>query len=270
MDEQPAKIDTARANIARVYDAASGGKDNYEVDRELHRRMVEIAPDTDRGAVKIRNWLIRVVRFLAGTAEIDQFLDIGSGLPTAENTHEAAQRLRPEAEVVYVDNDPVVIAHGRALLEENEHTHFIAGDLRRPREILQHPVVTKHLDFARPLALIQSATLHHVNDNERPHALMAEYVAALPSGSYVAVTHFHNPNDGGRLAELALTIEEMFRSSFGSGRFRTREEIAAFFDGLELVEPGLVRLDEWWPDGPRLRPLGDVDQLTLGAVARKP
>jgi SAM-dependent methyltransferase len=269
VDEAP-KIDTTRASIARVYDASGGGKDNYEVDRELHRRAMEIMPDVDGGRIRIRNWLIRVVRFLAGPGGIDQFLDIGSGLPTAENTHEAAQRLNPEAVVVYVDNDPVVIAHGRAILEENEHTHFIAGDLRNPREILQHAVVTKHLDFTRPVALIQSATLHHVEDDENPHEVMAEYVAALPSGSYVALSHFHNPSDGSRLAGLAQSMEDLYRGGLGSGRFRTRAEIEAFLEGLELVEPGLVRLEEWWPDGPRLRPLDDSDHLVLGAVARKP
>jgi hypothetical protein len=263
-------IDTTKASIARVYDAFLGGKDNYEVDRAVCDVIYEIAPEASAFARAFRGWLIRAVRFLAAEAGIDQFLDCGSGLPTAENTHQAVQRINPEARVVYVDNDPIVAAHGLALLEENDHTHFVAGDLRHPDTLLSHPVITKHLDWDRPLALIQCATLHHLHDAEKPHEIMASYINALPSGSYVALAHFYDPADGSTYSELARGIETRFRdSSMGTGRFRTRAEITRFFDGLELVEPGLVRMVDWWPDGPRLTS-ADVDHIGLGAVGRKP
>lgn len=267
----PTTIDTTKASIARVYDAFLGGKDNYEVDRAVYEQVKTIAPQSPELARDFRTWLIRSVRFLAGSAGIDQFLDLGSGLPAAENTHQAAQRFNPDAKVVYVDNDPIVAAHGRALLEENERTHFIAGDLRYPSEVLNHPVVTQNLDFNRPLALMQCATIHHVDDDANPYEIMRTYIDALPSGSYVGLTHFYDPADGSKYSELARGIETTFRtSSMGTGRFRTREEITSYLDGLELVEPGLVRLADWWPDGPRVAPLPDSGHIALGAVGRKP
>jgi S-adenosyl methyltransferase len=267
----PPGVDTTKASIARVYDAFLGGKDNYEVDREVFQKVLEIAPESPELARDFRTWLIRAVRFLAGPAGIDQFLDLGSGLPSAENTHEAAQRINPEAKVVYVDNDPIVAVHGRAMLEENDRTNFIAADLRRPHEVLNHPVVTENLDFSRPLALMQCATIHHVDDDANPREIMATYIDALPSGSYVGLTHFYDPADGSKYSELARGIETTFRtSSMGTGRFRTREEILSLLDGLELVKPGLVLLADWWPDGPRIKPLPDSGHVALGAVGRKP
>src|SRR5919107_6394923 len=141
----PSYIDTTKASIARVYDYALGGKDNYPVDRDVIEALRAAAPEAELLAVDNRGFLVRAVRFLAGQAGIDQFLDCGSGLPTAENTHQVAQRLRPEARVVYVDNDPAVVAHGRALLEENDRTHFSAADIFNPREILEDEVVRKHI-----------------------------------------------------------------------------------------------------------------------------
>ena len=263
-------IDTTKPSIARVYDASLGGKDNYEVDRQAYQQVVKITPEAPLLAKAFRDWLIRAVRFLAGPAGIDQFLDCGSGLPTAENTHQAAQRINPEACIVYVDNDPMVIAHGRALLEENDRTHFAAADLRYPQELLRHPVVTRSIDFSRPLALMQCATLHHLEDHENPRKIMADYIDALPSGSYVALSHFYDPADGSKYSRLARKLEETARkNSLGTGRFRTREEITSFFGDLELLEPGLVLLAEWWPSGPRLRPIPDIEYTCVGAVARK-
>lgn len=270
-NDAPAHIDTTKASIARVYDAFLGGKDNYEVDRQVFQQVLTIAPESPELARDFRTWLIRAVRFLAAGANIDQFLDLGSGLPTAENTHQAAQRINPEAEVVYVDNDPIVAAHGRALLEENEHTHFIAADLREPETVLNDPVVTRNLDFSRPIALMQCATIHHVDDDADPYGIMQTYINALAPGSYVGLTHFYDPEDGGKYTELAKGIEKTFReSSMGTGRFRTRAEIMSFFDGLELLEPGLVLLADWYPEGPRVQPLPDSGHIALGAVARKP
>ncbi len=265
------EVDPTRPSIARVYDAFLGGKDNYEVDREVYRQAVAIDPDAPLAARDLRDWLVRVVRFLAGDeAGIDQFLDCGSGLPTSENVHQVAQRTNPDATIVYVDNDPVVAAHGRALLAENQRTHFLFADLRRPVEILEHPVVTKVLDFDRPLALMQCATIHHVTDEEKPAELMRAYVDALPSGSYVALSHFLDPGEGSEYRRLARQLEDNLRRSVGSGECRTHERILSFLDGLEPVEPGLVPVVEWWPDGPLMRPLVPVQRLIAGVVARKP
>lgn len=183
-DEQAAeaRIDTNVASIARVYDAMLGGKDNFDVDRVIRDQIRELAPESIVAAQDGRDFLLRVTRYLAREIGVDQFLDCGSGLPTAENTHQIAQNVNPEARVVYVDNDPVVLAHGRALLGENDRTHFVPGDLAQPQELLAERAVTANIDFSRPLALYQVGTLHHVSDEQRPGEIMAEYVDALPSG----------------------------------------------------------------------------------------
>ncbi|MEV4729230.1 SAM-dependent methyltransferase [Saccharopolyspora sp. NPDC049426] len=267
-----AGIDTSKASIARVYDMFLGGKDNFAADREVYETIQAVAPQGDEVAKSIRRWLIRVVRHLAGfEVGIDQFLDIGSGLPTVENTHEVAQRHNADATVVYVDNDATVAAYGRALMEENDHTHFATSDLRDPAALLAAPQVAK-LDFARPIVLIQCATLHHIDDEADPAAFMKHYVDALPSGSYLAISHWWDPGD--ELPEghrMARELEQRWReSSMGTGRYRTRAEIAELFAGLELVEPGLVELNDWWPDGPRLREPSLVERLILGGLAYKP
>ncbi|MEU4800879.1 SAM-dependent methyltransferase [Actinosynnema sp. NPDC023587] len=267
----PVYIDTTKASIARVYDAFLNGKDNYEIDREVLRRVQQVAPEAATLAVDNRSFLIRATRFVASQTGITQFLDCGSGLPTAENTHQVAQRIQPDARVVYVDNDPVVLAHGRALLEENDQTHFSAADIFNPRQILQDPVVRKHIDFSQPLALFQLGTLHHyTGTSPTPTEIMAEYIEALPSGSFVAISHFMDPETEEHSA-IARRMEETFlHSPMGSGRFATRSELLGFFDGLELVDPGLVICADWWPDGPRLRKLDAVSYCIAGAVARKP
>ncbi|MQA07718.1 MAG: hypothetical protein GEU98_04030 [Pseudonocardiaceae bacterium] len=268
---ESAVIDTSKASVARVYDCFLGGKDNYEVDRQVFQQVDDVAPQMKGLARDHRNWLVRVTRFLAGSAGVDQFLDCGAGLPSAENTHQAAQRINPDARVVYVDNDPVVAAHGRALLEENDRTHLVMADLTDPDEVLNHPTVAKFLDFDRPIALIQCSTIHHVSDAEKPLEIVRGYLEQLPSGSYLALTHFYDPQDGGEASELARFVEDVFsNSSMGSGYFRGWDEIEAFFDGLELVDPGIARLNDWWPDGPRLNPLSAADEVLIGAVARKP
>ncbi len=269
-EDEPPTIDTSRPSVARVYDALVGGKDNYEVDRAVLREVLEVAPEAQITAKEHREWLSRVVRLLTERFGIDQFLDCGSGLPTAENTHEIAQRSNPEANVVYVDNDPVVEAHGRALLEDNDRTHFVAEDLTKVHELLTGPTVTKYLDLSRPLGLIHCATLHHIDDLDEAREVMSAYVDALPSGSYVAITHQHDASDGSQQSRIARDLQEKFRGAVGSSRHRTREEIRSLLDGLELVEPGLSFLHDWWPDGPRLTPVPDVNYTVLGALARKP
>jgi len=265
----PVGVDPTRASIARVYDAALNGKDNYEIDRAVLAQVRTVAPQVNDLAWANRNFLTRACRFLSMQAGIDQFLDLGSGLPTAENTHQIVQRINPEARVVYVDNDPVVLAHGRALLEENEFTHFIAADIFRPDEVLGNEVVRSHLDFSRPIAIFQVGTLHHYLGDDAGE-IMRAYLDALVPGSYAAIAHFFDPEDEEHSA-LARNMEDKFvHSPMGSGRFRTRAEIQAMFPGLEMVEPGLVLCDDWWPDGPRIQPLNLVQECIVGGVGRKP
>jgi hypothetical protein len=271
----PVGVDPNRASIARVYDAFLGGKDNYAIDREVFHKVQKVAPEAQDLAWSNRNFLTRAVRFLTDQGGIRQFLDCGSGLPTAENTHQIAQRIDPEARVVYVDNDPVVIAHGEALLEDNDYTNFVAADIFEPQEVLQHPIVRKYLDFTKPIALLHVGTLHHYTADNGGE-LMQEYIDALPSGSFVAISHFLDPQTPGH-SELARRMEDVFiHSPMGSGMFRTKEQLLEFVPGLEIIPPGPGRepdielSDLWWPDGPRLRPLSQVEECSAAVVARKP
>jgi len=196
-------IDTTRPSIARVYDYFLGGKDNYESDRELYRQVMQIAPEAPEWARENRRWLGRVISWLAKDVGIDRFVDAGSGLPTAENTHQIAQAHNPAATVVYIDNDPSVIAHGRALLLDNDRTHFAAADLTRPADVLSDPAVVSMLSEGEPVALVMALMLHHIQDTDATREIVQQYVDALPSGSYLAITHACNPRDGGAVAELA-------------------------------------------------------------------
>jgi len=266
----PPQIDTSKPSLARVYDALLGGKDNFDVDRALLAQMVELTPEMPAVARANRRWLIRAVRWLARDAGIDQFLDVGSGLPTAENTHEVAQSVNPEAVVVYADNDPAVIAHGRVLLEDNEHTYFIPGDLTKPEEILSDPVVTSHLDLDRPIALLQCLTVHHIPDLADAQRVMAGYVDRMASGSYVGMTHAERPEPGSEGYEELWQAYEKFREASAGFTLRTRDEIASLFPGMEFVEPGLVVADDWWPEGPRVGELSPMARLMTAGLARKP
>ncbi|MGH3449404.1 MAG: SAM-dependent methyltransferase [Haloechinothrix sp.] len=269
-ERAPVGVDPTRASIARVYDAFLGGKDNYEIDREVLRGVQQKAPEAQDLATENRGFLIRACRFLASQTGITQYLDCGSGLPTAENTHQVVQRLNPESRVVYVDNDPVVLAHGRALLEENDQTHFVAADIFTPREILENEVVRKHIDFTQPVAFLQLGTLHHYEgSHEAPAEIMREYIDALPSGSFVAISHFLDPEN--EHSEVARKMEEVFRHSpMGSGTFRTASELGELFPGLDMVEPGIKVCADWWPDGPRIKPLNPPQQCIAGGIGRKP
>jgi len=266
----PVHIDTSKASIARVYDAFLHGKDNYEIDREVLRRVQKVAPEAAQLAFDNREFLIRVTRFVALQTGITQYLDLGSGLPTAENTHQVAQRINPESTVVYVDNDPVVLAHGRALLEENDQTHFTAEDIFEPERVLADEVVRKHIDFEQPLALFQMGTIHHYAGERDPADIMRVYIDALPSGSVVGISHFFDPETS-QYSPLARRMEDVFlHSPMGTGLFRTRAAIESMFPGLELVPPGFSLCAEWWPDGPQLKPLDEVQFCIAGAVGRKP
>ncbi|WP_279581008.1 SAM-dependent methyltransferase [Fodinicola feengrottensis] len=197
---QPDDIDHAapvaaasRPSDARVYDYALGGKDNFEIDRQVFHRVSAIAPQIAEAAMANRKWLLRACRWLARDVGMDQFLDCGSGLPTTENVHEVVQEVNPEASVVYIDRDAVVVAHGRALLEENDRTHFIQADLSMAEKVLADPVVSRNLDFDRPIVMLQCLTLQGISDLAVARHVMETYVAALPVGSYVIVTHPYNP-----------------------------------------------------------------------------
>ncbi|HEV8560388.1 MAG TPA: SAM-dependent methyltransferase [Actinophytocola sp.] len=266
----PVYIDTSKASIARVYDAFLNGKDNYEIDRLVLRQVQAVAPEAAQLAWDNREFLIRVTRFIASQTGVTQYLDCGSGLPTAENTHQVAQRIAPDSRVVYIDNDPVVLAHGRALLEENEQTHFVSADIFKPEEIVNNELVRKYLDFSQPIALFQLGTIHHYDGERSPEDIMRAYVDALPSGSYVAISHFFDPETTEH-SSLARRMEEVFlHSPMGTGLFRTHPQIEAMFPGLEFVEPGISLCVDWWPDGPRIKPLDPVQYTIVGGVARKP
>ncbi len=265
----PVGVDPNRASIARVYDAFLLGKDNYEIDREVLRKVQQAAPEAQDLATENRGFLIRACRFLASQTGITQFLDCGSGLPTAENTHQVVQRINPEIKVVYVDNDPVVLAHGRALLEENENTHFVSADIFEPERILANEDIRKHIDFTQPLAFLQLGTLHHFNGpKEAPAQIMKKYIDALPSGSYVAISHFSDPQD--ELSDTARKMEDFFlHSPMGSGTFRTKAEVEELFHDLEMVDPGVTLCADWWPDGPRIKALNTAQRTISGGVGRK-
>jgi hypothetical protein len=266
----PVGVDPTQPSIARVYDAFLGGEDNYEIDREVMRDVLSAAPEARDLATENRAFLIRACRFLAEQTGVDQYLDLGSGLPTAENTHQVVQRINPDATVVYVDNDPTVLAHSRVLLDEEDKSHFVAADIFRPAEILQNEEIRAWIDFDRPLALLQLGTLHHYNGaREAPAQIMAEYIQALPSGSYVAISHFLDPEN--EHSGVARAMENMFlHSPMGTGTFRTRAELLDLFNGLALIDPGLTRCADWWPDGPRPKPLNPVQYCVAGAIGRKP
>lgn len=271
----PVGVDPTRPSIARVYGGFLGGKDVYDVDRQVMAKISAAVPEAVDIARGNRGFLNRACRFLTQT-KIDQFLDCGSGLPTAENTHQIVQRYNDEARVVYIDNDPVVLAHGRALLEDNFRVRMVGADIFEPRRVLENEIVRTTIDFAEPVVLLQVGTMHHVADDAQAPEIMHEYIEALAPGSYVVFSHFIDPETPD-LTPIAKRIEDILvNGPMGAGRFRTRDEIMAMLDGLELVAPniqdppGLVPCDLWWPDGPRLGGLSGAAKCIVGAVGRKP
>jgi S-adenosyl methyltransferase len=259
----PPEIDTSKPSVARVYDAILGGKDNFAVDRAIAEESVRVMGDGGSGARLNRAALGRAVRFMARQG-IDQFLDLGSGLPTAQNTHEIAQSVNPRARVVYVDNDPSVYLHGRALLAGDASTAVVLADIREPDKLLDMPDVKDLIDFSQPAGLILNAVIHHILDEEDPYGVVARYKEALAPGSYLQITHFCDA------APEAAASVRVLRENLGRGQVRSREEILRFFDGFELVEPGLVFLSQWRPDEPVRLPLDVGSLLMLASVGRKP
>jgi SAM-dependent methyltransferase len=266
----PPGIDITKPSIARVYDYMVGGKDHFAIDRMVAERSLDLMPDAKEAGRACRAYLGRVVRYLAGEAGIQQFLDIGSGLPTKTNVHQVAHELNPAARVVYVDNDPMVLAHGRALLADEETSTVIQADIREPEQILSHPVVAEYLDFTRPVGLLLLSILHHINDDEGPERIARVLRDALPSGSYLAIIHFWDPADEHPdVSAKTRDAERVFNENLGTGRWRTREEIMAYLGDFELVEPGLVPLAEWRPVPDEPATQTNSYYTMIGGVARK-
>ena len=239
-------FDTTVANQARIYDYLLGGKDNYEADRAAVDAVLKIAPELGFTARENRAFLGRAVRYLAAETGIRQFLDIGTGIPTGGNTHQVAQAVAPEARVVYVDYDPVVLAHARELLKSSKAgaTQYIDADLRDTAKILDQ--AGRLLDFTQPVALTLLMILHVIPDSDDPRALVARVLDAMPSGSYLALSHL-----GSDLLDRDAKqgFESVVRRSAQQQYIgRARAQLERFFDGTDLVEPGLVRVEEWHPD----------------------
>ncbi|MCM2578955.1 SAM-dependent methyltransferase [Streptomyces meridianus] len=244
MDDGTASgIDQEKPSIARVYDYLLGGKDNYAVDRAIGDRFKKDLPGSIAIALGNRKVLGRAVRDLVANTGIRQFIDMGSGLPTAENVHQIVQRHTPDARVVYVDADPIVLAHGRALLQENEFTSVIKADVRDPEAIRNHPDVEALIDFEQPVAVIMSAILHHINDDEDPAGIVRFWHDRVPSGSHIFISHFRT----GENPETEAA-ENLLQSTFGRGRWRSDDEISALFGPMEILEPGIVPTVLWKPD----------------------
>ena len=237
-------IDTSVAHQSRIYDYWLGGKDNFAVDREAAQQAIAAYPPIVRGVRAQRAFLARVVRYLAEEMGILQFLDIGTGLPTANNTHEVAQAAAPTARVVYVDNDPVVLAHARALLTSTPQgaTSYLDADLRAPDKVLAG--AADLLDFAQPVAVLLIGILQLIPDADDPPAIVARLVEAIPSGSWLAVYHPASDIDQRRVGEAVRRVNAR---SAGTTTLRSCDQVARFFVGLELIEPGIVQVQRWRP-----------------------
>ncbi len=264
----PNDIDITRPNVARIYDYLLGGKDNFAADREAARQLLEASPDMAGIVRDNRSFIGRVVRYLAGEAGIRQFIDLGGGLPTQTNVHEMAQRVAPDSRVVYIDNDSVVWSHGQALLAHGDQVAMVHADLREPAAVLEHPDLLARVDLARPVAVVCASVLHFVADSDEPYRIMAEYRDRMAPGSYLAISHGttgtaeNDPND------VAGSVTNVYRQASAQMHLRSLEEIQRLFDGFELLDPGVVWINEWRPD-PDYPPAGQLTSLR-GGVGRKP
>jgi len=257
------KIDVTVPHSARIWNYWLGGKDNYEIDRKVGDQVAQLFPGIRQTARVSRALQIRVIEYLAGEAGIRQFLDVGTGLPTANNTHQVAQRIAPESRIVYVDNDPMVLAHARALLTSSPEgaTAYVDADLRDSDRIMSE--AAKTLDFSQPIALMLNGIIGHVEDDDEARACVRRLVDALPPGSYLAMS------DGTNTEKAAVRSSELYKDS-GAVPYHMRSPavFVTFFDGLELVEPGIVPRQDWNPDSAP-RPAA-VNPPSLAGVARKP
>lgn len=259
----PRAADVTVPNAARMYDHYLGGHNNFPVDRDAAEHVLRIAPWIRTTALENRAFLGRAVRYLAREAGIRQFIDIGTGLPTQGSVHEAAREAAPDARIVYADIDPIVVGQARAILSRTPGAAIIRADLRQPDAVIASPELTALIDWRQPVALLLVAVLHFIADADDPAAILARFRRAMAPGSYVAITHFHH-EAGGQAARQLLGI---YQGANVPLVMRTREEIAALFDGLALVDPGIVALPDWRPE-PRGYPAGEV--WGLAGIGRTP
>ncbi|MGH3389693.1 MAG: SAM-dependent methyltransferase [Actinomadura sp.] len=260
----PGEIDTTVAHSARIWNYWLGGKDNYLIDRQIGDEFRKVFPDIVEIARSSRAFLARAVRHLAGEAQVRQFLDIGTGLPTVDNTHEIAQRVAPQSRVVYVDNDPMVLTHARALLTSAAAgtTEYIDADLRQPEAIMEAAAGT--LDFTRPIGLVLMNVLGHIPDLDEARSIVTRLVDALPPGSYLTVADGTNVISGEKFDRAIAIWNESGSIPY---TLRTPEEITGYFDGLRILEPGVVPCSRWRPDPSPSGPPAENDEF--GAVGRK-
>ncbi|MFZ3565457.1 SAM-dependent methyltransferase [Streptomyces sp. BH097] len=258
------RLQTDRPHSARVWNYLLGGKDNYPVDSEVGEAILATFPEFATVARLQRQFLVRAVRYLAGEAGIRQFLDIGTGLPTADNTHEVAQRIAPDSRIVYVDNDPLVLTHARALLTSTPEgaCAYLDADVRDPERILAQARET--LDFDRPIGLTLLSIIGQLSDDDHPEDVVAALLEGLPPGSYLALTDGTNTNDA-----LNRAVAGYNEQSVHTYHLRSPERIAAFFDGLDLVEPGVVHTSAWRPDPDAPKPEASAVEAAMCGVARK-
>jgi hypothetical protein len=257
------RIDTSRPHPARMYDYWLGGRDNYEVDREAAEAIIAATPSIREAVQANRAFMRRAVRTLVEDFGIRQIIDIGTGIPTSPNTHEIAQSIAPGTRVAYVDNDPIVGVHANARLVGIGETGFVLADVREPEAILDHPIIKSLITFDRPVAVLMIAVLHFLGDRDEPGRIVATLRDALPSGSYFALSH----GTADYAVEDTDEANRVYRNSTAALNLRPYSEVAAFLDGFDLVEPGLVTVADWRPDGT------DADPFRFGiygAVGRKP
>jgi hypothetical protein len=267
----PPGVDPTTPSPARLYDYYLGGSNNFQADRDAAEQVRAVMPELSDAAWANRGFHQRAAVWMAERG-IRQFIDIGSGLPTAGNTHEAVQKVEPQARVVYVDNDPMVAAHARGLLAQDGSTEFIVGDLREPAALLGDPVLRRHLDFGQPIGLLMTAVLHFVGDGGDPWGLVRQYVTALAPGSYLALSHSTMDQLPPRMVEAGLAL---YANAAQPLYPRTRAEVERFFDGLELVEPfdggepAVVHVGLWGAENSETAD-SDGSRIYYCAVARRP
>jgi S-adenosyl methyltransferase len=262
-DEERVSFDTSVAHIARVYDYWLGGKDNFEADRQAGEEALAAYPDLVSSVRANRAFLARGVRFLAAEAGIRQFLDIGTGIPSANNTHEVAQSVAPESRVVYVDNDPIVLAHARALLVGGPEgrTDYLDADLRENDKILDH--ARGLLDFSQPVAVMLVAVLHLIGPEDHPYSIVSQLMDAMPPGSYLLLSHVASDIEPEKMAEMGKRLNRLLAQK---GYYRSQAEVTQFFAGLELLEPGVAQVQHWRQDS---EVEGARRAAMWGGVARK-
>jgi hypothetical protein len=266
-----ADIDISKPNVARVYDYFIGGKDNFTADREFAHEVMRIAPKAPIAAQASRHFLRRVVRYLVADEGITQLLDIGSGLPTQGNTSEVAHAINPDAHVVYVDNDPMVYIHSKALLSDAQKVDIVKADIRSPMEILTDSTVLSLIDFGKPVGLLLLSVLHHLTDAEDPSGIVTRLRDAMPSGSFLAISSFRMP--GPEVPELraaTLESERLLEADLGSGRWREDEEILSWFGDWEMQPPGLVAAMDWRSETPGSVEDDEIYHGFSGGLAKKP